>query len=737
MSKWFDEQLRSRIRQDQERFDRAFADLSSVIMGERFRQSFADQRCLTQNATDEVLRYFHLELTAVPETVTDLEEFLNYALRPAGVMRRRVLLKTGWYKDAMGPMLCTLKTGQTVALLPRPFTGYTYADPTDGRARTVNRANAGLLDEEAYCFYKPLAQRRLTIRDLLAYMLSLVRADDLAMLLGVSLLVTLVGLFSPMVNQLLFGTVIPSGNTGYLLPTLVLLVSVTVGTQLREASKSRVTQRLRTRVEIAIEPAAMSRMLMLPATFFRKYNAGELGSRLSAMTQLCDSLIDTFSGTLISALFSLIYLFQINAIAGALVWPAILIVLVQIAFNLAITQLTLKYRRREMAVGAKLNGLVFALFSGISKIKLTGSEKRGFAKWADMYRESAKLRYSPPKLLKYSGVINGLITSAGLLAFYYLSVTNGVSVSDYMAFTVSYGMISAALLSLVDLSTTYASIKPQLEMVEPLLQTAPESDVRKTVVENLSGGVELSHVCFRYADDGPDVLSDISLKIKPREYVALVGETGCGKSTLMRLLLGFEKPYKGAVYFDGMDVDRLDLRSLRRKIGVVTQDGKLFAGDIYSNIAIAAPGLSIDDAWEAARMAGVDKDIEEMPMGMHTLISEGSGGLSGGQRQRLMIARALAGKPRMILLDEATSALDNLTQKIVTESLDSLKCTRLVIAHRLSTIRSCDRILVLAHGEIVESGTFDELVERKGPFYELAYRQMLEEGATVAKSQAY
>ena len=247
------------------------------------------------------------------------------------------------------------------------------------------------------------------------------------------------------------------------------------------------------------------------------------------------------------------------------------------------------------------------------------------------------------------------------------------------------------------------------------------------MLTKLSGGIEINNVSFRYNENMPMVLDDLSLKIRSGQYVAIVGRTGCGKSTLMRLLLGFERPDKGAIYYDGKDMNTIDLKSLRRKVGVVMQDGKLFQGDVYSNIVISAPWLTLDDAWEAAELAGIAEDIRHMPMGMNTLISEGSGGISGGQRQRLMIARAIAPKPKILMFDEATSALDNLTQKRVSESLEALKCTRIVIAHRLSTIRQCDRIIVLDQGKIIEDGTYQELIDRGGFFAELVARQQLDE----------
>ena len=368
----------------------------------------------------------------------------------------------------------------------------------------------------------------------------------------------------------------------------------------------------------------------------------------------------------------------------------------------------------------------YALISGIQKIKLAGAEKRAFARWGNLYAKDAKLSYNPPLFLKLHSVISLTITLTGTIVMYWMAVKSGVSVADYYAFNTAYGMLSGAFMSLAGIALTVAQIRPILTMVQPFFDAVPEIADEKEVLTRLSGGIELSHVSFRYNEHMPLVLDDLSLKIRPGQYVAIVGKTGCGKSTLMRLLLGFEKPQKGAVYYDGKDLERIDLRSLRRRIGVVMQNGKLFQGDIYSNIVISAPQLTLQEAWEAAELAGIADDIRSMPMGMHTIISEGSGGISGGQRQRLMIARAIAPKPKILMFDEATSALDNLTQKKVSESLDALKCTRIVIAHRLSTIKQCDRILVLDKGKIVEDGKYEELIANGGFFAELVARQRLD-----------
>ena len=338
--------------------------------------------------------------------------------------------------------------------------------------------------------------------------------------------------------------------------------------------------------------------------------------------------------------------------------------------------------------------------------------------------------------MKANGAISSAISLAGTVLLYYVAVKAHIAPPDYIAFSAAFGSVTGAFGALTGVALSVAQIKPILDMAEPILKAEPESSENKIMVTELKGSIELSNVYFRYTDSMPYVVNGMSLKIKAGEYIAIVGTTGCGKSTLIRLLLGFETPEKGAIYYDGKDMSKLDLRSLRRRMGVVTQDGSLFQGDIYSNIVISAPQLTLDEAWEAAELAGIADDIKAMPMGMQTIISEGQGGISGGQKQRIMIARAIAPKPKVLMFDEATSALDNKTQKQVSDALDSLKCTRIVIAHRLSTIRNCDRILVLDKGQIKEDGTYDQLISKNGLFAELVARQRLDVPTDSAESAA-
>ena len=724
---WFDEQIRQRKQNDDDVFADSFVNMAAAVLGSKVTGSLSDGSAAAKSSIDEILKYYHVKSREVPDNIKDTNEQLEYLMRPYGIMRRTVRLEKGWYRDAVGAMLGVMKeSGRVVALIPAGFSGYCYIDPDSGKKIKINRRNQRLFDSEAIAFYKPFPLKKIGLGSVAKYIAETLSAADFALIALATLALSLIGMLSPKLNNILFAAVLPSGSVRLLLSIAVFTVSVSVSSLLISATKEMITARINTKMSVSVQAAAMMRIMSLPADFFKGYGSGDLSSRAAHISSLCNMLVSAVLTTGLTSAFSLIYISQIFIYAPVLVAPAIAVILVTVAFSLISSFAQMRISKKQMELSAKESGMSYALISGIQKIKLAGAEKRAFARWGNLYAQNAKLTYNPPAFIKLNSVISLAISLIGNIVMYAAAVKSGVSVADYYAFGTAYGMVSGAFMSLAGMALTVAQIKPILETVQPFFNTVPEISEGKEVITRLSGGIELTNVSFRYNENMPLILDNMSLKIRPGQYVAIVGKTGCGKSTLMRLLLGFEKPQKGAVYYDGRDIERIDLKSLRRRIGVVMQNGKLFSGDIYSNIVISAPWLTQSDAWDAAEKAGIAEDIRRMPMGMNTIISEGSGGISGGQRQRLMIARAIAPKPKILMLDEATSALDNLTQKRVSESLDSLKCTRIVIAHRLSTIKQCDRILVLDGGKITEDGTYDELIAQNGVFAELVERQRLD-----------
>ncbi len=720
----FQDQLETRKLNDDAVISDAIEQIAGSVTGRRISAAVADERLRSLDAINQILGYFGKRPCEMPEKITKLDDQIDFAARPYGIMHRKVKLDKGWYKCAVGAMLTEKKQGGIVALLPGKFGGYYFYD-TDGKKTKLNSATEQLLESEAIAFYNPLPQKKLSVADLMKYSFATLNPSDIFWIVVATGVISLVGLISPKLNQLLFKTVVESGSVKLLIAIAIFTVCVSISLMLFSVVKTLFNSRITTKMSSAVQSATMMRILSLPTRFFKDYSAGELTSRSMYIGSLSQMITDAMFTTGLTSLFSLIYIFQIFEFAPALVVPALLIILATVVLSIITTFAQMKVSRRQMDLGTKDSGLSYSLIAGIQKIKLAGAEKRAFAKWGNQYAKSAQLTYNPPAIIKMNSVFSLTISCVGTVVMYYFAVESGVAIADYYAFQSAYGMVSGAFLALVSITSTVAQIKPVMEMAKPIMETAPETAEVRQIVERVSGNIEINNVSFKYKDNGPAIFENLSLKIRAGQYVAIVGKTGCGKSTLIRLLLGFEKPQKGAVYYDGRDIANLDLQSLRKKLGVVTQDGKLFRGDIFSNIIISAPSLTLDEAWEAAEMSGIADDIKAMPMGMHTMISEGSGGISGGQKQRIMIARAIAPKPKILIFDEATSALDNITQKKVSDALNSLKCTRIVVAHRLSTIKQCDRIIVIDGGKIIEDGTYDELIEEKGFFAELVERQRI------------
>ena len=746
---WFGDQIKQRKAADDSAFNDSFAKMASSVLGIRDISDLNDEFIITKEAIDEILKFYHCKIQELPDNIKSRDEELEYLLRPHGIMRREITLKDDWYKEAFGAILAFDKeTGTPIALLPSGLSGYAYKDSLSGKKVNINKKNSKNFQDKAICFYRPLPLKKIGLKELFTYIKECIEARDIFFMILASAAVTLLGMFSTQLTRTMTGAVLHSKNINMLMGLLVFMICTAGARTLISSVSMILTNKISVKISLNLESAIMMRILSLPSNFFRQYNAGDVAKRTQMIRPLCNLLFSAGFSAGLSALMSFMYLGQFSLFAKELVLPAFLIIASIIVITVITVILQVRQSKQIMELSAKESGMSLALMSGVQKIRLAGAEKRAFAKWADIFSQQTKLTYNPPMFLKLNGgaviasnntkrqgnqsamtaqktFLTALVILTGNILLYYIAARYSIRPSDYFAFNAGFGLIMGVFSVLSSTSMQMAQISPMLSMIEPILNTAPELSEGKKVVSRLSGNIELNNIYFRYNENMPYIINNLSLKISSGEYIAIVGRTGCGKSTLMRLLLGFERPQRGAVYYDGQDIASIDLKSLRRMIGVVTQDGGLFQGDIYSNIVISAPQLTMDDAWEAAELAGIADDIKAMPMEMHTIISEGGGGISGGQRQRLMIARAIAPKPKILMFDEATSALDNVTQKLVSDSLDKLKCTRIVIAHRLSTVQNCDRILVLDNGCIAEQGNYEDLLSQHGIFSSLVERQQI------------
>lgn len=671
-----------------------------------------------QSQLRRVLQYYHLP---IKESAAGLQhENIEHMLRQSGLITRRITLDGAWWKEASVPLLLTDEEGKQYTAIPSG--GGRYCVWRDGKEQRLNSKNTTDFQSTAYCFYKPFPSDQKGMKMVWRFLWESISVWDIFVIFGISLMVELCGLILPYINSVVYNTVIPSGTSRQIPGIVVLVISTVFFSALISLYKEISVARIGEKMKTAGQSAVWWRLLQLPASFFKRYDSGELYQRADAIEDICKTIGGRMIPSALTAVLSLIYLFQVSFFAERLLLPSVVIICVQM-INIALTGiLQIRLREKENKVHTQVTSISFQLIKGIQKIKTAGAQIPAFGRWAKVWENMPVMGHP---WITISPIIGKAITLVGSIALYCIAWNSEISASNYIAFQTAFSSFVVSVMMLADFGFQFGSLKPAVNMLRPLMEESPELYENREYVEQLNGQIELNQVRFRYIPDMPYVLDGLNLQIKAGEYLGIVGESGCGKSTLMRILLGFETPETGSVYFDGRDLGQLDLPSLRRRIGVVLQDGKLFAGDIFDNIAICAPWLTMEEAWEAAERAGFAEDIRQMPMGMFTMISEEGGGISGGQRQRLLIARALASDPGVLLFDEATSALDNETQSKVVDTLKNMNCTRVVIAHRLSTIRDCDRIIYLEHGRVVEQGDFEGLMEKNGKFAKMAQRQLL------------
>jgi NHLM bacteriocin system ABC transporter ATP-binding protein len=665
--------------------------------------------------------FFNIDAPDFPKQLIEPEDFVQFTMLETGIMRRKIVMSGKWWKNGATPLLATKKDGSICALIPATSGGYVYYDEKGKRVHLTQQL-AKDFSHIAYCFYKPFENRSLTLKEFYAFLACAFSKKDMIWLLSISLAAGLLGTVMPAINQFVFNNVVPSGTSEQLFGVCVLILGTVIVSSLFSLARSVWVLRIGDKLELLAQNAVWTRVLTLPISFFKKYDSGDLTQRAASINTICTILGGQVVPTLLSSVFSFVYLFQISSISPQLFLPSLITIVLIVTVYILSTLTQISYAKENNEVNAKLSSTVFQLLNGITKIKVSGSEPRAFSKWAELY---SKLHVMPSILTTFSTAFSDLFVFGGTIVLYITAYKSGLTASDYIAFNSAYTLFTTAVMAMAGITQQIAGLKPSIDLLRPIIEEAPETSGFKKRISKLSGDIDIERVKFRYNENMPYVLNDLDLHIKAGEYVGIVGASGCGKSTLFRVLLGFEQPQSGTVYYDNQDIEGLDLRSVRRRIGTVLQNGKLFSGDIYSNIVICAPWLTIDEAWKAAEQSGFAEDIRQMPMGMFTMISESGGGLSGGQQQRLLISRALASNPDILFFDEATSALDNITQAMIVNTLKKMNCTRIVIAHRLSTIKHCSRIVYLDGGKVVEEGTYDELMALGGKFKELAERQIV------------
>ncbi len=676
-----------------------------------------------------------LQINAEITKKLDQVGLLRRLIQKANMQMRFVTLTKDWYKFDSGVIIGYYgETKQLAAFLPTAPNKYKVVTKDLPEGLPVTDAVAAKIDKDAFVCYAGFPARKLKVMDLLKFMFEQNWRSDYKTILAISVFAGFVPLVTPIITETIFSDIVPIlDRKGLVTVTQVMMVTSFTMAALG-IIRSVAVMRISTRLNMATEAALWGRLLTLPEKFFRRFQSGELASRMSGINSLKSLIEGNFIASVFSTIFSIWSLFLMCYYSLKLTAAAVGVWLIWIIVTFFIYRRVLGFQRNLIEAGNRSAGMIQQIFAGLAKFRIAGAEEQAFNLWSKIFGESwgwnLKLRWQS----NYNMIIGSIQPFILTMLLYYVALMDtqtvngqpqqGITYAQFLAFSAAYSSFNATLNSLIPLVGEYFSIQPHIENLRPILDEEPETTDDKKEAGVLSGAVSVNNLKFSYGENLPDVIKGISFEIKSGENVAIVGKSGCGKSTLVRLLLGFESPKSGSISFDGYDLSELSLPSVRSQMGVVLQNGQLMSGDIFTNI-IGTANLTQEDAWAAAESAGIADDIRKMPMGMQTVISEGSSNISGGQRQRLLIARALAARPSILIFDEATSALDNKSQAIVTSSIEKLNVTRIVIAHRLSTIRNCDRIIVMDAGNIVESGTFDELANGGGLFSHLVKRQTI------------
>ena len=724
---WFDEEIRDLEKYEDKLFADSVATLNSAVTGKFQRLNTEEASERLYPVLEEILSAYRIKMVWTAKRNLEFEEQLKYLLRPYGMMWRYLDPSSEWYKEEHGPILATLQDGRPVAVLPRKGKYY-YKDPDTGGRIVIGKENASAFTNVLYEIFRALPAGKLTFRDNVRFILSSVHGGRLVLVLLFTFLFVAMGSMIPRITTYLFDTEIVNENQPIVSAVFAaIVIFAVVGVRFFFGLyRDNVLHKGVTRIAKNYQAAIMMRVYSLPVSEITNYSAGDIGNHIMKIEELLYTVLSGGITFFVSALFSLIYLAQCMDYAPDMEKHCIIFIVEIFLVNLVAVFVQYKVSKEALAYKAEEDSLSLSLIHGVQKITLTGSAKRAFVRWTQAYKNSAVNKYRPPMFLRLVTPLTTAIISIGMLSFYGDSIRQTLSVSAFYGFYTTYFLMLGFITEACTQALAMASAVPIFELLKPVFQSETENAKERIVVNSLNGTLALKHVSFGYSKEGKKILDNLDFTVNKGEYVALVGKSGCGKSTTIKLLLGFENPGKGDVFYNGQPLRALDLKSVRKNIGVVLQSGTVIRGTIEDNIKLNNANLTEEEVWEAAKTAGLEEDILMLPLGLKTPLPYGGKGMSGGQIQKIMIARAVANHPGLLIFDEATSALDNVSQKHISDALDQLSCTRIVVAHRLSTIKNCDRILVLDEGKIIEEGDYDTLMQKNGFFTELVRRQQME-----------
>ena len=723
-----EDEIKNRRIEEQEVHESKLSLMASLFRDERELHYQTDSDSALYNAMSAYCRYKNIDICSIHAlktcfgdafTVYDIAALSHFVIR-------KVSLDGEWYKKSEEAILTFKKEDQSPVICLKRRKHYRIYDLVNSSHARMKPENSEELEEFGYVAYEHLPGTKLHLSDVMLFGLRHIGRGDMVRFVVMYLVVTLLGLLLPHIHELFYDTLIPLGNVEAIWQVGVVLFAVMSANIFFSLVQNLAAFRGIKKMEYSIVSASYDRIFRLKQDFVEKFGTMELVNRTNAIPQVFSSTVSTGVTALMGLILSLFYVWHMFEKSKTLAWRGLIVTLISGVIMLYFGVRRFPSQRKKQRYTTHANSMLYQMISGVMKLKVSGIENRSLYEFQKENTEAMRQDIISSNISNLGNAVSTVmhVFFVGLIYYTVVKKRADLSIGEYSSFMIAYGFFTSAVQQVFSFFLTMANLFPVVERISPIFEEEAESTAASTVPGVLTGAMEVDHVSFAYEGQRDLVLKNVSMRIRPGEYIGIVGPSGSGKSTLLKCMLGFEKPTQGKIYYDDKDIDTLDKSALRRQIGTVLQDGQLVMGTILTNVTIAAPDLSIDEVEEVLKEAGIYDDIQAMPMGVYTSVSEGSGSVSGGQKQRILIARALANNPRIVFFDEATSALDNITQQKVCENLANRNVTRIMIAHRLSTVRKCDRIIVMDHGEIKETGNYDELMAERGLFYEFAQRQI-------------
>lgn len=723
MADIFSSMLHKRIVNDISAFDEAGHELESMI--NRSVETLPHHGIGNRSALLDMLEILgidHPNLTEGSDVFNEFKEVLS----ANGYAYTTTKLEGKWWRSSHGNKLGVLKSDGFFIPLICYRGGYRYMRQKEDGSKEIIRINektACRLENFAYHFYRTLPSKRLTMKDFFEFVPKSLSKFHIGYVIVLSVVIAILTMSLPYATKLIFDQVIPSGKSEGILTLAIVLLNIAFMVGMLTTVRNKIFIGIKNIVAVDAQAALFNRVFRLNPDFFRKRSTGSITNEIFGASDACERLSEGTITVIFTFLVSLAYLIQIGIYSHFTTISFCIYLLMGLDVLCVYLGFKQGYNIKMQRIPgtSHFNGVMYNLIDGIRKIKTNGAEARAFRIWASEYKNTEVVKYWDAVLPELSGTF----TLCSIFAMVLLIPSTDMSVSDFAAFFTAFCGLKLAISQMGLYTSEFAYILPTLEKIRPILEAEPEEEQSSKIVRELNGNINITNLRFRYTPNMPYIINGLNLSIRHGEYVAIVGHSGCGKTTLLRLMLGFEIPESGTVFYDQYNVFSVNKSSLRQCLGACLQGGKLFNGTILDNVRISNPYATEDEVWEALRIAAVDDEVRNMPGGLYYKLDASGEGISGGQRQRILIARAVLNHPSVMFFDEATSALDNISQAKVIENLGKINCTRITIAHRLSTIKDCDRIIVLDKGKVAEEGTFDELLAKAGIFAGIAKRQLL------------